>query len=54
MHLLVDLMNIRKCTVCCPGWIGSNPTRTTDSQLERTISTNCCINPVVPPDDRPR
>jgi hypothetical protein len=33
-------------TVCCP--------RTTDSQLKRIISTNCCIHTVVPPDDGPR
>ena len=38
--------------LCCSGWI--NPTRTTDSHLERTISTNCCICTVVPRDDGPR
>ena len=38
-------------TVCCPGWIG---TRTTDSHLKRTVSTNCCIHTAVPPDDGPR
>jgi len=38
-------------TVCCAGWIGTNPTRTTDSHLKRIISTNCCIHTVVPPDD---
>jgi hypothetical protein len=32
----------------------SNPTRTTDSHLKRTICTNCCIHAVVPPDDGPR
>ena len=41
-------------TVCCPGWIGSNPTRTTDSQLKRLISINCCIHTIVPRDDGPR
>jgi hypothetical protein len=43
-------------TICCPGWIGtsSNPTSTTDSHLKRIISTKCCINTVVPPDDGPR
>ena len=29
-------------------------TRTTDSYLRRTLSTNCCIHTVVPPDDEPR
>jgi len=29
---------------CCPGWIGSTPTRITDSHLKRIISTNCCIH----------
>jgi hypothetical protein len=33
-------------TFCCP--------RTTDSHPERTISINCCIHTVVPPDDGPR
>jgi hypothetical protein len=28
--------------------------RTTDSHLNRIISTNCCIHTVVPPDDGPR
>ena len=32
----------------------SNPTNTTDSHLKRIMSTNCCINTVVPPDDGPR
>jgi hypothetical protein len=27
---------------------------TTDSDLKRIISTNCCIHMVVPPDDGPR
>ena len=36
-------------TVCCPGWMG--PTRTTESDLKRIISTNCCIHTIVPPDD---
>jgi len=30
------------------------PTRTIDSRLKRIISTNCCINTVVPSDDGPR
>jgi len=29
------------------------PTRTTDNHLKRIISTNCCIHPVLPPDDGP-
>jgi hypothetical protein len=37
-------------TVCCPGWVTSNPTKTTDSHLKRTISTIYCIHTVVPPD----
>ena len=37
-------------TAFCPG---SDPTRTTDSQLTRIISTNCCIHTAVPPDDGP-
>jgi hypothetical protein len=43
-------------TVCCPGWIGPNPPRTTDIHLlvKRILSTNCCIHKVVPPDDGPR
>ena len=41
-------------TVCCPGWVVHNPTRTTDIHLTRMISTNCYIHTVVPPDDRPR
>jgi hypothetical protein len=41
-------------TVCCPGWIGTNPTRTTDNHLERIISASCCIYTVVPPGDGPR
>ena len=41
-------------TVCCRGCISSNPTRTTDSQLKRIISTTCCIHTVVPPDGGPR
>ena len=32
----------------------NNPNRTTDSHLQRIISTNCCIHTVVPPDDGPR
>ena len=49
------------------GWIGiqsnqddshlkriSSPTRTTVSHLKRIISTNCCIDTVVPPDNGPR
>ena len=37
------------------GWIGtSNPTGITDGHLKRTVSTNCCIHTVVPPDDGPR
>jgi len=32
----------------------ANPTRKTGSHLKRTISTNCCIHTVVPPDDGPR
>jgi hypothetical protein len=32
----------------------SNPTRTTDSHLKGTPSTNCCVHTVVPPDDGPR
>ena len=32
----------------------NNPTRTTNIHLIRTISTNCCIHTVVPPDDGPR
>jgi hypothetical protein len=35
-------------TVC-----SSNLNRTTDSHLQRTISTNCCIHTVVPPHDEP-
>jgi hypothetical protein len=35
-------------------FIQFNPTRTTDSLLKGIISTNCCINTVVPPDDGPR
>jgi len=38
-------------TVRCAGWIGIS---TTDSHLKITISTNCCIHMVVPPDDGPR
>jgi hypothetical protein len=38
-------------TVCCAGWIGIS---TTDSHLKRTVSTNCCVHTVVPPDDGPR
>ena len=38
-------------TVCCARLIG---TSTTDSNLKRIISTNCCIHMVVPPDDGPR
>ena len=41
------------CLLCWLGW-SSNPTRTTDSHLERIISTKCCVDTVVPPDDRPR
>jgi hypothetical protein len=33
--------------------VSFNPTRTIDSHLKRTISTNCCIHTVVPPDDGP-
>ena len=40
-------------TVCCLGWIGTNPTKTTDSHLKR-ISANCCIHTVVHLDDGPR
>ena len=40
-------------TVCCPDW-ASNPTRTTDSHLKRTMNTNYCIHTVVHPDDGPR
>jgi hypothetical protein len=40
--------------VCCPGWISSNPSRTTDIHLKRIISTNSCIHTVEPPDDGPR
>jgi hypothetical protein len=44
--------------VCCPGWIGTNagtnPNRTTDSNLKRIISINCCIHVVAPPEDGPR
>jgi hypothetical protein len=36
---------------CRLGWIGSNPTKTTSGDLKRIISTNCCINAVVPTDD---
>ena len=32
----------------------SNPTRTTDSHLNRILSANCCVHRVVPPDDGPR
>ena len=32
----------------------SNPTSTTDSHLNRIISTNCCMRMFVPPDDGPR
>ena len=36
-------------------WLGcSSPTRTADSHLKRIISTICCIDMVVPPDDGPR
>ena len=41
-------------SVCCPGWIAYNPTRTTDSRLKRIISTNGCKHTVEPPDDGPR
>ena len=34
-------------------WL-SNTSSTTDSHLKKTISTNCCIHTVVPPDDGPR
>jgi hypothetical protein len=37
--------------VCSPGWVGSNPARTIDSHLTRTMSTNCYIHTVVPPVD---
>ena len=40
----------RGTTVC----IQSNATRTTHSHLKRTISTNCYIHTIVPPDDGPR
>jgi len=33
------------------GNCNSNPTRTTDSHLKITVSTNCCIHKVVPPYD---
>jgi len=33
---------------------GSYPNRTTDSHLNRIISTKCCIHTVIPPDDEPR
>jgi hypothetical protein len=32
-------------------WLGSNPTRTTDSHLRRIISTSCYIHTVIPPDN---
>jgi hypothetical protein len=45
---LVLIILFRWLSVC------SNPTSTTDSHLKRTLSTNCCIHTVVPPDDGPR
>ena len=35
----------------CVVLAGFEPARTADSHLKRTISTNCCIHTVVPPDD---
>ena len=42
------------CYFVMVGLDSFNPTRTTDSHLKITISTNCCIHTVVPPDDGPR
>jgi hypothetical protein len=39
------------CTTYSKSISSTNPTRTTDSHLKRTLSTNCCIHTVVPPDD---
>jgi len=45
-------------TVCIQqllSWMDrKNPTRATDSHLERIIRTNCCIHTVAPPVDGPR
>ena len=41
-------------TICCPGCIGTNASRTTDSHPKRIIKTIYCIHTVVPPDDGPR
>jgi len=32
-NLMHNLFLVYFVTVCCPGWIRSNPTRTTDSHL---------------------
>jgi hypothetical protein len=40
-------------TVCLPGGVGTQTGKQTVIQ-KATISTNCCIHTVVPPDDRPR
>ena len=49
---LVLVILFRRLSVVLVGL--GNPTRTTDSNLKRIISSNCCIHTVVPPDDRPR
>ena len=54
MCTTIDIYYSFQMTACCPGWIGCNPTSTTDSRLKRIISTNCCIQTVVPPDDGPK
>jgi hypothetical protein len=57
MHnlFLVYFVNLYMYRAYLLFWLDwNNPTRTTDSHLKRTISTNCCIHTVVPPDDGPR
>ena len=45
------LFFLHECLLPC---FDSNPTRTPDNHVKRTVSTNCFIHTVVPLDDGPR